>query len=490
MSFSENERKIDAAEMSEDIEKAFRRYRVNLSIKNWVLSPHATIYEVKLKGDTRESQLLDRVSDVQLRLRLPVFQVHKHNLRLFFIVSRKKPDYMNLSDILSTSFYSKESLEKKLPFIVGYNAIEGLVMADLYKFPHLLLGGSSNSGKTVGLQSLILSLAYSKPPSMVNFILIDVGAVDLMPFEGIPHLSCPVINDRCTAYKAVALLKNEMERRIPLQHKDIGQYKMLPEIEVVIDEFQAFFVGVDDKQASKMFVETVSCLLQRGRHAKINVVIAAQNPTVQNMKVDLGNITARMAYKCAKRNYSETILGEGGAERLSGEGDMLFKSPQSDELKRIQGIFVSPSELRHLVKKIMMKWGKIFLERKFTISEQELYQAESEWSDTLQVRGRKNSDELFAKVLMWTLEETEISCNAITNHFNVGWKRANSFTDRLCELGIVDGLDAKLPRKVLPQSIADISEEVLEILQSNGFPSEAVAEVFIKRNGGALTVKG
>ena len=483
MSFSDNERQIDAAEMSEDIETAFRRYRVNLSIKNWVLSPHATIYEVKLKGDTRESQLLDRVSDVQLRLRLPIFQVHKHNLRIFIIVSRKKPDYMNLSDVLSTSFYSKESLEKKLPFIVGYNAIEGLVMADLYKFPHLLLGGSSNSGKTVGLQSLILSIAYSKSPSMINFILIDVGAVDLMPFEGIPHLSCSVINDRCTAYKAVALLKNEMERRIPLQHKDIGQYKMLPEIVVVIDEFQAFFVGVDDKKASKTFIETVSCLLQRGRHAKINVVLAAQNPTVQNMKVDLGNVTARMAFKCAKRNYSETILGEGGAEHLSGEGDMLFKSPQSDELQRIQGIFVSPDELRHIVNLIMMKWGKKYHGQKFTICEQELHREESEWSDAPLMRRRKNSDELFSKVLMWTLAETEISCNAIIHHFNVGWNRANSLTDRLCELGIVDDLDAKLPRKVLPQSIADMPEDAMDILQSNGFSPEAVTEVFVKRNG-------
>ena len=111
-----------------------------------------------------------------------------------------------------------------------------------------------------------------------------------------------------------------------------------------------------------MFIETVSCLLQRGRHAKINVVLAAQNPTVQNMKVDLGNVTARMAFRCAKRNYSETILGESGAEHLSGNGDMLFKSPQSDELNRIQGIFVSPSELRHMVKQIMMKWGKYSLD--------------------------------------------------------------------------------------------------------------------------------
>lgn len=125
--------------------------------------------------------------------------------------------------------------------------------------------------------------------------------------------------------------------------------------------------------------------------------------------------------------------------------------------------------------------GKIFLGWKFTIQEQEFHQVESEWSNVLQVKRDKNGDELFAKVLMWTLERTEISCNAIINRFNVGWKRASNFTDRLCDLGIVEGLDAKLPRKVCPQSIEDIPEDVMDVLLNNGVSAEKIEEAINRK---------
>lgn len=142
-----------------------------------------------------------------------------------------------------------------------------------------------------------------------------------------------------TATFTLAALNDELERRIELEYADKTSFEQLPRLVLVIDEFPALFVGLE-KAVSKTLTNVISSFLQRGGHAKIHVVLAAQNPTFQNMKVDLGNITARIAFKCAKKNFSEIILGEGGAENLLGRGDLLLRSPRFDGPQRIQGIYI------------------------------------------------------------------------------------------------------------------------------------------------------
>ena len=377
----------------------------------------------------------------------------------------------------------------QLPYAVGYNFTGHLEVIDLSQSPHLIFGGSTCSGKTVGLQSLIAGIAYVKPPFEVNFILIDVGATDLILFNGIPHLSCPVVRDRNLVCQVLLALTNEMERRMELRVKSSMQFEKLPRLVLAIDEFPALFSGLDDKQTIKQITSAISSLLQRGRHANIHVVLAAQNPTVQNMKVDLGNITARVAFNCAKKNFSETILGEGGAENLSGQGDMLFKSPQSAELKRLQGVYISERELREMLCKIMVKWDRYsFGNRfKFVIKEEKLQRGESELNDCLMGKAliKKNQidmkDKLFAKVLLWTLGQDKISCNALMKTFGLGWNRADNFIERLHDLDIVGDLDAKLPRTVLPKSADEIAEETMQFLASNGFTAEAVTATIESR---------
>lgn len=156
-------------------------------------------------------------------------------------------------------------------------------------------------------------------PDEVNFILIDVGAEGPLTFEGLPHLSYPVIRDHGTALRALTALKDEMERRIALAQTDLQTPQAIPRLVVVIDEFPALFTGETDKKVSQIFSGTIYSLLQRGRHAGIHLILAAQNPTCQNMKVDLSNVPTRIAFMCAKKNYSEIILGESGAENLSGQ---------------------------------------------------------------------------------------------------------------------------------------------------------------------------
>ena len=207
---------------------------------------------------------------------------------------------------------SKKKLTKmQLPYIVGHNITGQLVITDLSQNKHILLGGATNSGKTVGLHALITSIIVCKPSSFVNLILIDVGAADLVVFNGIPHLSCPVIREKNIAHHAILSLKDEMERRIEMQIMDMDNFKRLPQLLLVIDEFPALFSGID-KNVAKSLTDALSDLLQRGRHAKVHVVLAAQNPTIQNMHIELGNITTRIAFRCAKKifrkQFSENVV--------------------------------------------------------------------------------------------------------------------------------------------------------------------------------------
>ena len=171
---------------------------------------------------------------------------------------------------------------------MGYDVLGNPVVIDLAAQPHLLLGGPPNSGKSTGLQSVISSISYNVSPQEVNFVLIDLGANDLMSFGNLPHLACPVVRSQDEAIQAVAAVVAEMERRKDLELANKQEFDVLPRLVLVIDEFPALFQCARNKRTSNSLRDMISSLLQRGRHGKIHVVLAAQNPTYQKMKVDLG----------------------------------------------------------------------------------------------------------------------------------------------------------------------------------------------------------
>lgn len=338
-----------ANDLKEDIIKQYGKYNVNINLTLQECQSSRFIYKVKVKGNTREAHIRANAPDVQLKLKLPLLHVVKRNFNLYLIASRKKIEHDHLPAILNNPSYQECQKKMELPYIVGYNDFDEVVTGDLVQFPHLLLGGSSGSGKSVAVQVLISTIAYNKSPSEVNLILMDVGTTDLMPFGSLPHLLYPIVRDRTDAMHKLSTLVAEMERRINLGYSDPDSFVRLPKLVLVIDEFPALFMGMADKKMSGLLISSISSILQRGRHAKIHLVLAAQNPTIQNMKVDLGNITARIAFKCAKKNFSETILGEGGAENLMGKGDLLLRFPQYDGPQRVQGVFITPEELGQVI---------------------------------------------------------------------------------------------------------------------------------------------
>lgn len=485
--YSPTPQESKALELAEKISKTFKKFGDDLSILDYTLFGPRIRYRVKLKGNTRRSSILAHASDVQSRLQLSQFQVDEDKSGIYIVVSVQEVEYPHLLELLNERPLNKTLDKMKLPYIVGHDIMGQPLIIDLATCPHLLLGGSTNSGKTVGLRALIVTIIHASLPTKVNLILIDIGVSGLTVFDGIPHLACPVVQDFDTAYRTLTALKSEMERRIELEHTDPKGFKHLSSLVLAIDEFPALFVESYDKDASKQIAGIISSLLQRGRHAKIHLVLAAQNPTFANMKVDLGNITTRIAFRCAKKNFSETILGEGGAENLRSQGSLLLKSPQYDGLKWVQGIYIKPKEIQLVTQYLKSPQYLYNMNKTFHLtiptvpSTADICSLYSHLQPIASASTASEQVQLFAAVLFWAFGQDRISANALENVFHLGWHRATSLMKKLEKLKIVDQLSGKQARRVRPTSIEDLSDELLDLLACCDYPRDSIIGTFQER---------
>lgn len=470
---------------------AFDKFGDEIAIPEWEIHKQWTFFQLKLKGSTREQDIRKHLSDVELRVGVKEMRLMRTGNTLILAIADEDIIYSHLPEILAKPSCVNKFTSMDLPFVVGLDILNSPVIADLSQLPHMLMGGSSGSGKSVGLQSLVTSMAYTMPPSRVNFILIDAGAADLRCFNGLPHLCCPVIQTQEAASRALSELLNEMTRRIELGDVAPKTFAALPRIVLVIDEVPSLFLGLD-KDEQKSVVCNLSSLLQRGRHGRIHTVLAAQDPTQRDMKVAIANITARIAYRCAKRNYSETILGETGAEKLRRKGELLFKSPQHGSAQQLQGTYIAPEELHQIIQEIKDRpYQPSEYNNKFIVPDNILQTADPRYysaNSLIPIPPKPPADDrTFAKMLTWALSQNDVSVNAFQGEFHMGWGRANKLVKRLEELGIVDELDAKLPRHVVPTEIRDLPSEMLDFLDRNGISEDEVRQAFAARDNARIT---
>jgi len=305
---------------------------------------------------------------------------------------------------------------------------------------------------------------------------------DLFVFRRLPHLVHPIIRELETFYCAMQQLYDEMERRTKLKGKPI--YSQLPYIVCVIDEFTSFITGTDSR--SERVRELITEMLRRGRHAKIHMVFATHNTSQRCLKLDMSDIPTKMVFRVARQCDSLTVLNRGGAEKLSGNGDMLFLSSQSGELQRIQGTYTSQEHLKKLLPKIRNECRQYDMRYKFMMLECSTIKFENDNFQYMTINDKKLEkktvdDKLFAEVVVWTLGFDEISCNMLSERFSIGWRRANGYLMKLYECGIVSELDAKLPRKVMAKKLEDIPRDLLSFLGNNGYTLEMISESIEKR---------
>ena len=432
------------------------------------------IFDVRLHAGTKERAIFDRAGDIQTALGLPLFQPFKEGLLIRIAVSEQSISKNALYGILCNPvFYNSR---QHLPLALGYDMRGEACIVDLAEQPHLLIAGSSGAGKTVALLSIVVSLLVRHTVNAVSLVLVNTGTNDFDIFNDNHLLSAPIVKDAETGAKVMAALAEEMERRIELSHVALLE---TPAIVCIIDEFTSLISSTNEKKTIALLTDAISALLRRGRHAKIHLIIAAQDPTNDNMKIELGNITGRIALRCAKAQNSITILGRSGAEKLVGKGSMLLKTSCRTEAQHLLGAYISHEDIHRILEALSARQN-IHKDR-FILRETSIWTGPGSDNRPVNLNEKRERDAEMVRIVLWTLGRDSVSANQIQGTFQMGG-RAADIISAMTDMKIVSEKRAKLSRMVLPKTPQDIQHEVQEWLSENGISPEDVQSAFESRN--------
>ena len=434
------------------------------------------LFDVRIKPGTRVDAVFNRATDVGEALGVPLLRIFREDMSIRLVASPSVTSENSLFKMLCSREFSEN--KAKLPVALGYDLMGRMVFDDLGQMPHAMYIGSTNSGKSTGLSTLILSLVCSRTANEVNLIILDVGGNSLQLFEGIPHLSHPIVKEHSEALYVLSELENEMTRRIALGENERCS---LPAIVCVIDEYVSFIQNTRDGQQRQSIRDTISDLLRRGRGVGMHMILATQDIRKDAMGVDIDNITSRMAFKVAKYQSSINAINVGGAEKLTGKGSMLYVSANSSDPRYIQGAYMHRDEIRTLVDR--SKTFNHTMNNKFVIPEMETVEASSQTNEggaQLSISTVSKEQQELGNVVLWVLEHNAISASQIKTRFSMG-NRVNGIMDKLCEMEIIAEKFANQPRKVLVESRDGIPEDVISLFKKCGFSEERISLAFNKR---------
>jgi len=343
-----------------------------------------------------------------------------------------------LQEVLASEPFQKT--KSKLALVLGKDIAGKTIVAKLEDMPHLLIAGTTGSGKTVCINSLILSLLYRNSPTDLKFVMIDPKMVELMPFDGLPHLLCPLVTEAKKAAAALNWVVNEMEERYRLLAKagtrNIESYNekgdRIPYIIVVVDEFADLMIVMPDQ------IETaVQRLAQLARAVGIHLILATQRPSVNVITgVIKANLPARLSFKVASKVDSRTVLDMNGADKLLGKGDMLFLNPGDEKPTRIQGALVSDKEIDRVVNFIKSQGEPVYDEN--IVKEQQKSALNN---------GQK--DELYDEAVKVIMESNQASVSILQRRMRLGYTRAARIIDMMEMDGLVGPYEGSKPRRIL-----------------------------------------
>ncbi len=373
-------------------------------------------------------------------------------------VPNKERVLVRLRELIANPEFKNDAAPLKL--CLGRDVAGSAAYADLEKMPHLLVAGSTGSGKTVALNNLILSMLYRNSPHQLNFIMIDPKQVEFSGYSDLPHLLCPVISKPQEAINVLEWLGGEMERRFAfiLKHKvrNIQDYNQqaaqdkslepLPHIVVVVDELADLMLA----RGREIEVAIVR-LAQKSRAVGINLIVATQRPSVEVITgLIKANINSRIAFQVPSQVDSRTILDMAGAEKLLGRGDMLFLSGDSSKPKRIQAAFVSEQEVSQVINFIVKN-------NEGRIRESELEASLRQSLERDQAEGSYNleKDPLFEDAKSIVVEAGKASASLLQRRLSVGYARAARLLDMLESEGVIGEAQGSKPREILPSAYQD-----------------------------------
>jgi len=453
--------KEDLKKEAEKLIETLASFNIQCNILQINKGPTITRYELQPAPGIKVSRITSLTNDLALSLATSEIRMEAP-IPGKSAIGIEVPNKVKTSVFLKNLIESKEykSINTNIPFALGKDIAGKNIIASIDKMPHLLIAGATGSGKSVCINSLIMSILYRAKPDEVKLILIDPKVVELSIYNGIPHLLIPVVTDPRKASSALNWAVSEMTNRYKVfaqnSVRDIFSYndKMvkegfdkMPQIVIIIDEL-ADLMAV----ASSEVEECITRIAQLARACGIHLVIATQRPSVDVITgVIKANIPSRIAFAVSSYIDSRTILDTSGAEKLLGKGDMLYHPMGMAKPIRIQGTFISDDEIKRVVDNIREQQIEIKTQKSNEIME------EIEKTPTT----NEKVDEFLEQVVEMVVNDGQASASYIQRKFKVGYSRAARIIDQLEERGIVGGHEGSKPRKVL------ITKEELEEMKGN-----------------------
>lgn len=440
------------------LEETFASFGIKVTVERAEIGPSVTKYEVKPAVGVRVNRISNLADDLALALAAKDVRIEAP-IPGKSLVGIEVPN----SEIATVSFrelweQSKTKAENLLEIPLG-KAVNGTARAfDLSKMPHLLVAGSTGSGKSVAVNGIIASILMKARPDQVKFMMVDPKMVELSVYNDIPHLLIPVVTNPRKASKALQKVVDEMENRYELFAK-VGvrniagfnakveefnaqsEYKQipLPLIVVIVDELADLMMV-----ASKEVEDAIIRLGQKARAAGIHMILATQRPSVDVISgLIKANVPSRVAFAVSSGTDSRTILDENGAEKLLGRGDMLFKPIDENHPVRLQGSFISDDDVERIVNFIKTQADADYDE---SFDPGEVSENEGEFSD-----GDAGGDPLFEEAKSLVIETQKASASMIQRRLSVGFNRATRLMEELEMAGVIGPAEGTKPRKVLQQ---------------------------------------
>lgn len=440
------------------LQKTLYSFGVSAKVENVTVGPAITRYELKPAEGVRVSKIANLADDIALNLAAETIRIEAPipgKQAVGIEVPNKEKEMVGLREVIESEEFKNN--KSKLSVALGKDVAGCPVVANIARMPHVLIAGSTGSGKSVCINTIITSIVYNAKPSEVKLVMVDPKVVELSVYNGIPHLLIPVVTDPKKAAGALAWAVQEMDNRYNLFAekgvRDLTGYNKvlesenmgkLPQIVVIVDELADLMMV-----AAKDVEESICRLAQKARAAGMHLVIATQRPSVDVITgLIKANVPSRIAFAVSSQVDSRTILDQVGAEKLLGKGDMLYFPAGAAKPTRVQGAFVSDEEVEQIVDFIKSNGTAVYSQELLDSLENSGKEAENSKSSGSD-NNEDDTDPFLNDAIDTVVETGQASTSFIQRRFKVGYARAGRIIDQMEERGVISGYQGSKPREVL-----------------------------------------
>ena len=453
----EPENKVDTRQlrfMAAHLEDTLSSFNVDAKVINVTQGPAITRYEIQPSVGVKVSKIVSLADDIALNLRARSIRIEAPipgKAAVGIEVENGSIHMVRVSELISSRAF--KSAKSKIAFGVGKDISGNPIVSDIKAMPHLLIAGSTGSGKSVCINSMLASILYKAKPDEVKLILVDPKVVELGNYNGIPHLLIPVVTEPAKAAAALNWAVVEMNERYNkfAKHgvRDLESYnekminqgskdEKLPQIVIIVDELADLMMA-----APSQVEESICRLAQKARAAGMHIVVATQRPSVDVITgLIKANIPSRIAFAVSSQFDSRTILDMSGAEKLVGNGDMLYSPMGIKKPKRVQGCFISDQEVNNIIEYVKSQVEEV------EYSGEVIQTIENDNLSPKQSKGDED-DELMNEAIECVINAGQASVSMLQRRFRIGYNRAGRIVDAMKDRGIVGPQDGSKPRQVL-----------------------------------------